>query len=146
MAPKFNLTIPQGHNIAHQRDEKAGLSITVSPTAGTSPATSISLPPETAVEPGRSTSISHPHETNLARSGNASGWKRTTVAEGIQKRRYHRWKGPVLMVVYFSVGLAMSLAHCFFYAGLNGKVLGNPQSQEVNLRWVFQRARSTCIL
>lgn len=51
-----------------------------------------------------------------------------------QKRQIHRWKSPLLMVVFFLIGLAMSLAHCIFYPSLQGKVVGNPDAQEEKIR------------
>jgi hypothetical protein len=54
-----------------------------------------------------------------------------------EKRRIHRWKSPLMMVVFFLVGLALSLAHCIFYPSLHGKIVGNSDAQEEKLRQVL---------
>ncbi|KAF2177452.1 hypothetical protein K469DRAFT_755105 [Zopfia rhizophila CBS 207.26] len=46
------------------------------------------------------------------------------------KRRVHRWKSPLLMLMFFTIGLAMSIAHCIFYLKLRGTVVGDFSSQE----------------
>jgi thiol:disulfide interchange protein len=58
-----------------------------------------------------------------------------------QKRRIHRWKSPLMMVVFFLVGLAMSLAHCIFYPSLQGKIVGNSDAQEEKIRQVLLAPR-----
>ncbi|KAF2002416.1 hypothetical protein P154DRAFT_488382 [Amniculicola lignicola CBS 123094] len=58
------------------------------------------------------------------------------------KRHIHRWKSPMLMILFFIIGLAMSLAHCIFYPKLSGKVVGDSSSQEEKLRYVFGTAFS----
>ncbi|KAK4110187.1 hypothetical protein N656DRAFT_782248 [Canariomyces notabilis] len=48
-------------------------------------------------------------------------------------REYHKWESPFLTVAFFIVGLAFSMAHCGFYASLDGTIVGNPADQENNL-------------
>ncbi|ORY04871.1 hypothetical protein BCR34DRAFT_491266 [Clohesyomyces aquaticus] len=50
-------------------------------------------------------------------------------------RTIHRWKAPLLMVIFFIIGFAMSLAHCIFYPMLTGVIVGNPDSQEGKIRF-----------
>lgn len=50
------------------------------------------------------------------------------------KRYIHRWKSPLLMLGFFIIGVAMSLAHCIFYPKLKGRIVGNSDSQEEKLR------------
>ncbi|KAK7192632.1 hypothetical protein PSPO01_01340 [Paraphaeosphaeria sporulosa] len=57
------------------------------------------------------------------------------LQQGWPERRIHRWKSPIMMVVFFLVGLAMSLAHCIFYPSLKGKVVGNSDAQEEKIRF-----------
>ena len=40
------------------------------------------------------------------------------------------------MVMFFITGLAMSLAHCIFYARLSGRIVGNSDAQEEKIRSV----------
>jgi thiol:disulfide interchange protein len=56
---------------------------------------------------------------------------------GWPKRTRHRWKAPLLMVIFFLIGFAMSLAHCIFYPMLTGVIVGSPDSQEGKIRYVF---------
>ena len=49
-------------------------------------------------------------------------------------RRYHKWKSPLLMSTFFVLGLGISIAHCVFYASLNGTIVGSSRQQERNLR------------
>lgn len=49
-------------------------------------------------------------------------------------RRIHRWKSPILMLTFFLTGLGMSAAHCGFYSGLNGNIVGDSYDQERNIR------------
>ncbi len=51
-------------------------------------------------------------------------------------RKYHKWESPVLMVLFFVLGLGISMAHCGFYASLEGAIVGSPAQQENNLRRV----------
>lgn len=57
-----------------------------------------------------------------------------SLEEGGMKRHIHRWKSPLLMVVFFLIGLAMSLAHCIFYPSLRDQLVGNPDAQEEKIR------------
>lgn len=52
-----------------------------------------------------------------------------------KKRHVHKWKSPLLMVGFFTLGLAFSLAHCIFYPKLKDNVVGNSDSQEEKLRF-----------
>ncbi|OAG08539.1 uncharacterized protein CC84DRAFT_1257383 [Paraphaeosphaeria sporulosa] len=63
------------------------------------------------------------------------------LQQGWPERRIHRWKSPIMMVVFFLVGLAMSLAHCIFYPSLKGKVVGNSDAQEEKIRQVLSPSR-----
>jgi hypothetical protein len=49
-------------------------------------------------------------------------------------RRYRKWQSPVLMVLFFVIGLSLSLAHCLFYSSLDAEIVGSPAQQENNLR------------
>ncbi|KAF2471142.1 uncharacterized protein BDR25DRAFT_223485 [Lindgomyces ingoldianus] len=87
---------------------------------------------------GRPDSLVSPTETRTLDLGGNS--PTLPAAEGPQpewiKRRIHRWKSPLLMVVFYIIGLAMSLAHCIFYPKLKGVIVGNPDSQEGKIRQV----------
>lgn len=50
------------------------------------------------------------------------------------KRQIHRWRSPFLMVLFFMLGAAVSVAHCVLYSLLNGKIVGNSDQQEEKLR------------
>ncbi|KAI9766942.1 MAG: hypothetical protein M1840_006239 [Geoglossum simile] len=50
-------------------------------------------------------------------------------------RQINRWKSPLLLSIFFTVGLAMSIAHCVFYPKLSGIVVGNSSNQERNIRF-----------
>ncbi|KAF2876075.1 hypothetical protein BDV95DRAFT_482729 [Massariosphaeria phaeospora] len=52
-----------------------------------------------------------------------------------QKRRIHRWKSPLLIATFFSIGFAMILAHCVLYAKLSGRIVGDSASQEEKIRF-----------
>ena len=49
-------------------------------------------------------------------------------------RQYSKWESPVLMGLFFVLGLGISMAHCGFYASLEGTIVGSPAQQENNLR------------
>jgi hypothetical protein len=51
-------------------------------------------------------------------------------------RQYRKWESPVLMVLFFVLGLGISMAHCGFYASLEGTIVPSPAQQENNLRRV----------
>jgi hypothetical protein len=53
---------------------------------------------------------------------------------GWRKRQIPRWKSPLLMILFFIIGLAMSLGHCIFYPKLSGKLVGGSSDQEENIR------------
>lgn len=96
-------------------DEKDGISICATASSSGSP-TILPAPPS----PGP--------------FGNFAQLSAKTPQQGWRKRRIPRWKSPLLMVVFFIIGLAMSLAHCIFYPKLSGRLVGNSSSQEQNIR------------
>jgi hypothetical protein len=49
-------------------------------------------------------------------------------------RRIHKWKSPLLMIIFFLIGLGVSVAHCAFYPSLKDMRVGSPDSQEEKLR------------
>ena len=51
-----------------------------------------------------------------------------------EARRIHTWKTPLLMVLFFLAGLAMSMAHCIFYPKLKDQVVGKADQQEEKIR------------
>jgi hypothetical protein len=51
-------------------------------------------------------------------------------------REYHHWESPFLMGLFLFLGLGISMAHCGFYARLEGTIVGSPAEQENNLRQV----------
>lgn len=51
-------------------------------------------------------------------------------------RAYNHWKAPILMLLFYSIGLALSLAHCVIYRDLDGKIVGSSYDQEQNLRYI----------
>jgi hypothetical protein len=53
---------------------------------------------------------------------------------GWKERRIHTWKAPLLMVVFFLLGLAMSVAHCILYPKLRGQIEGKADQQEEKIR------------
>lgn len=53
---------------------------------------------------------------------------------GWRKRQIPPWKSPLLMILFFIIGLAMSLGHCIFYPKLSGKIVGDSSDQEGNIR------------
>lgn len=50
------------------------------------------------------------------------------------KRHIHKWKSPFLMMLFFALGVTVSLAHCVFYARLDGRIVGDSSQQEEKLR------------
>lgn len=40
------------------------------------------------------------------------------------------------MILFFLVGLSVSIAHCVFYPQLRGKIVGDPGKQEEKIRYV----------
>ena len=56
------------------------------------------------------------------------------ITQGWTKRRIHKWRAPLLMVIFFLLGFSMSVAHCVFYPKLHGKVVGNSSRQEEKIR------------
>lgn len=50
------------------------------------------------------------------------------------RRRIQSWRSPLLMVLFFALGAAVSIAHCLFYPLLNGKIVGNSDQQEEKIR------------
>ncbi|KAK3315414.1 hypothetical protein B0H66DRAFT_593988 [Apodospora peruviana] len=51
------------------------------------------------------------------------------------RREYHHWKAPLLMVVFWLIGIGCSVAHCTFYSLLQGTIVPGPGAQENNLRF-----------
>lgn len=49
-------------------------------------------------------------------------------------RDYHHWKSPLLMILFSIIGFGLSVGHCVFYYGLNGKIVGDSYKQEEKLR------------
>lgn len=73
-------------------------------------------------------------EAGLSEGSDTSG-SRSEVQGRLFKSRYiHRWKSPLLMFLFFVIGLTMSFAHCIFYPALEGKIVGGSSSQEERLR------------
>jgi hypothetical protein len=50
------------------------------------------------------------------------------------KRQIHKWRSPLLMVVFYLLGLSLSVAHCIFYPKLKGRIVGDPGQQEEKIR------------
>jgi thiol:disulfide interchange protein len=53
------------------------------------------------------------------------------------KRRINKWRSPSLMVLFFLLGLSISIAHCVFYPKLRGKLVGDSNQQEEKIRYCF---------
>jgi hypothetical protein len=49
-------------------------------------------------------------------------------------RRVRQWKSPLVMIVFFIIGMAMSVGHCIFYPRLDGVIVGSSNNQEKNIR------------
>lgn len=60
--------------------------------------------------------------------------RRKELLFNLGPRRYHKWKSPLLMLVFYLCGLGMSIGHCAFYASLNNSIVGGPRQQGTNLR------------
>ena len=56
------------------------------------------------------------------------------IAERLVPRRYFHWRAPLLMLIFYLIGISMCAAHCAVYSGLSGEVVGSPAEQEKNLR------------
>jgi hypothetical protein len=56
------------------------------------------------------------------------------VIPSSSKRRIHKWRSPLLMVVFYFLGLSLSLAHCVFYPKLKGRIVGDSGQQEEKIR------------
>lgn len=65
------------------------------------------------------TPLANPHGRNI------QGWT---------NRYIYRWRSPFLMVLFFVLGAAVSIAHCVFYPMLNGKIVGGSDQQEEKIR------------
>lgn len=50
------------------------------------------------------------------------------------QRPIHKWKSPLVMTLFFTLGATVSIAHCVFYARLNGHIVGDSSQQEEKLR------------
>lgn len=40
------------------------------------------------------------------------------------------------MVLFYTIGLALSVAHCVIYRNLDGRIVGSSYDQEQNLRYL----------
>lgn len=49
-------------------------------------------------------------------------------------RQIRQWKSPILMLIFYIIGLAMSIGHCIFYPLLDGVIVGDSSDQERNIR------------
>ena len=67
-------------------------------------------------------------------SSDSSRRLRKDLLFNLAPRQYHKWKSPLLMLVFYICGLAMSIGHCTFYARLNNSIVGGPHQQGTNLR------------
>jgi hypothetical protein len=112
-----------------ETDAKTHLKTTMTTTASArsigTPTTSPLLLPR---DPVRCSGERSPGGLQLLRATTqymASRWK---------PRQYRKWESPVLMVLFFVLGLGLSLAHCLFYSSLDGDIVGSPAQQENNLR------------
>ncbi|KAI9767275.1 MAG: hypothetical protein M1839_004541 [Geoglossum umbratile] len=65
----------------------------------------------------------------------SSGHPRRNGNDLWRPRRISKWKSPLLLLIFFIIGLAMSIAHCVFYPKLSGIVVGNSSNQERNIRF-----------
>lgn len=50
------------------------------------------------------------------------------------KPHIHKWKSPLLMLLFFALGATVSVAHCVFYARLEDRIVGDSSQQEEKLR------------
>jgi hypothetical protein len=60
--------------------------------------------------------------------------RRKELLFNLGPRQYHKWKSPLLMLVFYLCGLGMSIGHCAFYASLDNSIVGSPYQQGTNLR------------
>jgi hypothetical protein len=68
------------------------------------------------------------------------------IAPRWTKRRIHKWKSPLLMSIFFILGVAVSLAHCVFYPKLSGKIVGDSSQQEEKIRYDISSSADAPIL
>lgn len=54
--------------------------------------------------------------------------------KGWKPRRIRYWKSPLVMLIFYAVGVALSISHCVFYPKLNGTIVFDTYSQERNIR------------
>jgi hypothetical protein len=54
--------------------------------------------------------------------------------EGLKPHRIRHWKSPLVMLIFYAIGVGMSIAHCVFYPGLDGKIVADAYNQERNIR------------
>jgi thiol:disulfide interchange protein len=71
-------------------------------------------------------------QENVARKSSQDS--RILRAEFFKPRKYHKWKSPLLISMFFVLGLGLSITHCALYAALNGTIVGSSWQQENNLR------------
>jgi hypothetical protein len=101
----------------------------------------MSLPPPAQPSPA------HTRSPAIAPQAERRG---SRVVKGWSKRRVHRWRSPLLMICFFLLGFAMSIAHCVFYPKLRGRVVGDSDQQEEKIRYgsvfgVHVGLRLTCV-
>lgn len=76
-------------------------------------------------------SISTPTNTSLVDTRGCT----TPITPRWTEWYIHKWKSPVLMALFFGLGATVSIAHCVFYAKLNGRIVGDSSKQEEKLRY-----------
>lgn len=53
------------------------------------------------------------------------------IVNNIEQQNYlRRRKSPLLIIMFYTIGVVFSVAHIAFYASLNKKVVGNPRKQQ----------------
>jgi hypothetical protein len=67
-------------------------------------------------------------------SSDSSRRLRKDLLFNLGPRQYHKWKSPLLMLVFYICGLGMSVSHCALYVGLNNSIVGGSHQQGTNLR------------
>ncbi|KAG0646652.1 hypothetical protein D0Z07_7475 [Hyphodiscus hymeniophilus] len=68
-----------------------------------------------------------------------------------QDTRHHQgiyWRSPLMMVAFFLSGVTSSVSHHFYYSSLDGKQVGNDNSQQWALRWgtTFAYITQVCLV
>ncbi len=83
--------------------------------------------------PDPEVALLRPAKLRIPSNGSATT-RRKEILFNLGPRQYHKWKSPLLMLVFYLCGLGMSIGHCAFYASLNNSVVGSPHQQGTNLR------------